>query len=64
MGWQCKQALFQGEVWELTERMACMQGPFTFEALSPADITFRPLKQTREFNARELLQVGCLSACS
>ena len=41
-----------------------MQGPFTFEALSPADISFRPLKQTREFNARELLQVGCLCACS
>ena len=39
-----------------------MQGPFTYEALSPAEIVFRPLKQTREFNAAELLQVGSLLA--
>lgn len=42
--------------------MLGMQGPFTYEALSPADIVFRPLKQTREFNAAELLQVGSLLA--
>ena len=36
-----------------------VQGPFTYEALSPADISFRPLKQTREFNAGELLQASC-----
>ncbi|KAK9915515.1 hypothetical protein WJX75_000157 [Coccomyxa subellipsoidea] len=39
-----------------THDLATVQGPFTYEALSPADISFRPLKQTREFNAGELLQ--------
>ena len=34
------------------------QGPFTYEALRPEDIVFRPLKQEREFSARELLEVG------
>ena len=34
-----------------------MQGPFTYEALPPSDIRFVPLKQTREFNAADLLQV-------
>ena len=34
-----------------------LQGPFTYEALLPEDINFVPLKQTRSFNARELLQV-------
>jgi hypothetical protein len=41
--------------------MTCsLQGPFTYEALPPTDITFRPLKQDKEFNAADLLQVGCL----
>lgn len=35
-----------------------MQGPFTYEALPPEDIKFVPLKQTREFNAAELMQVS------
>ena len=35
-----------------------VQGPFTYEALPPSDIRFVPLKQTREFNAAELLQVS------
>ncbi|BDA44356.1 Phenylalanine-tRNA ligase beta subunit [Coccomyxa sp. Obi] len=39
-----------------THDLGTVQGPFTYEALSPADIVFRPLKQTREFNAAELLQ--------
>jgi hypothetical protein len=34
-----------------------LQGPFTYEARVPEDINFVPLKQVREFNARELLQV-------
>eukprot|EP00198_Chlamydomonas_reinhardtii_P009783 XP_001699120.1 predicted protein [Chlamydomonas reinhardtii] len=33
-----------------------MHGPFTYEALPPEDIRFVPLKQTREFNAKELMQ--------
>jgi len=32
-----------------------VQGPFTYEALPPEEIRFVPLKQEREFNARELL---------
>jgi len=32
-----------------------IKGPFTYEALPPEDIRFVPLKQTREFQARELL---------
>ena len=39
----------------------CLQGPFTYEALLPEDINFEPLKQTRSFNARELLEVKSLS---
>ncbi len=37
---------------------AGLQAPFTYEALPPEDIKFVPLKQTREFNAKELMQVG------
>jgi hypothetical protein len=33
------------------------QAPFSYEALPPEDIRFVPLKQTREFNAKELMQV-------
>ncbi len=33
------------------------QGPFTYEALPPEDISFVPLKQTREFKASDLMQV-------
>lgn len=39
-----------------THDLAKVQGPFTYEALPPEDISFVPLKQSREFNARELLQ--------
>lgn len=38
-----------------THDLATVQGPFTYEALPPEDIRFVPLKQTREFNAKELL---------
>ncbi len=34
------------------------QGPFTYEALPPDEITFVPLKQTREFKASDLMQVS------
>lgn len=32
--------------------------PLPSQALPPEDISFVPLKQTQEFNARDLLQVG------
>lgn len=35
-----------------------VQGPFTYEALPPEEIKFVPLKQTQEFNAKDLMQVG------
>lgn len=38
-----------------THDLGTIQGPFTYEALPPEDITFVPLKQTRTFNARELM---------
>jgi hypothetical protein len=33
------------------------RGPFTYEALPPADISFVPLKQSRAFRADELMEV-------
>ncbi|KAL4427309.1 hypothetical protein ABPG77_003218 [Micractinium sp. CCAP 211/92] len=39
-----------------THDLAKIRGPFTYEALPPEDISFVPLKQTQEFNARDLLQ--------
>ena len=33
-----------------------MQGPFTYRALPPAEITFTPLKQTQPFRADALMQ--------
>ena len=43
----------------------CGQGPFSYEALPPSDITFVPLKQTREFRADALLQVRpCHRSCT
>lgn len=39
-----------------THDLAHIQGPFTYEALHPEDIIFTPLKQTRDFSARELLR--------
>jgi phenylalanyl-tRNA synthetase beta chain len=39
-----------------THDMANINGPFSYEALPPEDIKFVPLKQTKEFNAKELLE--------
>ena len=39
-----------------THDLGKVKGPFTYEALPPEDIKFVPLKQEREFNARELLE--------
>ncbi|KAF0688247.1 Aste57867_20117 [Aphanomyces stellatus] len=38
-----------------THDLDTIQGPFTYEAQAPSDIKFVPLSQTREFNAKELL---------
>lgn len=39
-----------------THDLSTIQAPFTYEALPPEDIKFVPLKQTREFNAKDLMQ--------
>lgn len=39
-----------------THDLDTIEGPFTYEALPPEEIRFVPLKQTREFNAREVLE--------
>lgn len=39
-----------------THDLSKIKGPFTYEALPPEDIKFTPLKQTREYNAKELLE--------
>lgn len=38
-----------------THDLSAIQGPFTYEALPPEDISFVPLKKKQQFNARELL---------
>ncbi|GAQ81384.1 Phenylalanyl-tRNA synthetase class IIc beta subunit [Klebsormidium nitens] len=38
-----------------THDLDTLQGPFTYEALPPADIKFVPLKQKKEFTAAELM---------
>lgn len=40
-----------------THDLAKCQGPFTYEALPPAEINFVPLKQTQKFRADELMDV-------
>lgn len=39
-----------------THDLDTLEGPFTYEALPPADIKFVPLKQTKEFNGEELME--------
>ncbi|CAN8236269.1 unnamed protein product [Cochlearia groenlandica] len=39
-----------------THDLDTLQGPFTYEALSPMDINFVPLKQTKSFRADELIE--------
>lgn len=38
-----------------THDLDTIQGPFTYEALKPEDISFTPLNQTKHMNARELM---------
>ncbi|KAL2799301.1 hypothetical protein BJX66DRAFT_293496 [Aspergillus keveii] len=38
-----------------THDLDTLQGPFTYEALPPKDIRFRPLNQTQEMNGEELM---------
>jgi hypothetical protein len=46
-----------------THDLAKCRGPFTYEALPPADISFVPLKQTQKFRADELMEVRHVSRC-
>jgi len=39
-----------------THDLSAIKGPFSYEALPPEDIKFTPLKQTKEFNAKELME--------
>lgn len=39
-----------------THDLSAIQGPFSYEALPPEDIKFTPLKQTDEFNAKDLME--------
>eukprot|EP00854_Cymbomonas_tetramitiformis_P004144 gene4144-5122_t len=39
-----------------THDLATLKGPFTYEALPPEEIKFKPLKQTQEFVAKDLMQ--------
>jgi len=39
-----------------THDLSKIQGPFSYEAQPPEDIKFTPLKQTREFNAKDLME--------
>ncbi|KAG2300404.1 hypothetical protein Bca52824_036876 [Brassica carinata] len=39
-----------------THDLDTLQGPFTYEALSPKDVNFVPLKQTKSFRADELIE--------
>ena len=39
-----------------THDLSTIQGPFSYEALPGEDIKFTPLKQTKEFNAKDLLE--------
>ena len=39
-----------------THDLSTLKGPFRYEALPPEMISFVPLKQTREFTARELME--------
>jgi len=39
-----------------THDLDTLQGPFTYEALSPKDINFVPLNQTQEMDGEELME--------
>ncbi|KAF6838089.1 phenylalanyl-tRNA beta subunit [Colletotrichum plurivorum] len=39
-----------------THDLDTIQGPFTYEALPPKDIKFKPLNQTKEMNGEELMK--------
>lgn len=40
-----------------THDLDTISGPFTFTAKPPADISFRPLNQTKEFTAAQLMSL-------
>ena len=40
-----------------THDLDTIQGPFVYEALPPNDIRFKPLNQTKEYTAAEMMQL-------
>lgn len=40
-----------------THDLDSLKGPFTYEALPPDSIIFRPLNQTKEFSASQLMDL-------
>ena len=40
-----------------THDLDTIQGPFTYEALSPDSIKFKPLNQTKEYTAAQLMDL-------
>ena len=40
-----------------THDLDAIKGPFRYEAKKPEDIKFIPLNQTKEFNAKELMDL-------
>lgn len=47
-----------------THDLDTISGPFTFTAKPPADISFRPLSQTKEFTAVQLMSLYKVKARS
>ena len=44
-----------------THDLDTIQGPFTYEALAPESICFKPLNQTKEYTAAELMDLYSVS---
>ena len=44
-----------------THDLDTIQGPFTYEALAPESIRFKPLNQTKEYTAAELMDLYSVS---
>lgn len=46
-----------------THDLDTIQGPFVYEALSPDSIKFKPLNQTKEYTAAELMDLYVVIRC-
>ena len=45
-----------------THDLDTIQGPFTYNAQAPTDIKFKPLNQTQEYSAAELMELYSVSS--